>query len=156
MTISLRKKKVCLIASSGGHYEQILMLRKLENDVDVFIVTEETNYAKKDDNTYYIKQINRQEKKLLLKILLVFIESLKIFYKEKPDVIISTGALCVIPMFIIGKVTRKKLIFIESFAKVNTPTLTGKFLYKYTDIFIVQWEELLDVYPNALYMGSIY
>ena len=73
-----------------------------------------------------------------------------------PDIIISTGALSTIPMCLLGKVFRKKIIFIESFAKVNSPTLTGKLIYKIADQFYVQWEEMLDIYPKAIYKGGIY
>ncbi|MGG5317332.1 PssD/Cps14F family polysaccharide biosynthesis glycosyltransferase [Enterococcus sp. AZ072] len=150
------KKKICLIASSGGHFEQILMLKKLENKFDIYFVTERTKYTEKENAVYYIKQVNRQEKIILLNLIFVFFQSLKIFIKEKPDVVISTGALCVVPTCIIAKLFRCKLIFIESFAKVTTPTLTGKMIYKFSDLFIVQWEELKEIYPRAVFLGSIY
>lgn len=150
------KKKICLIASSGGHYEQILMLKKLEQTFRVYYVTEKTKYSEVCQETYYINQVNRREKFFALKFIIIFFQSLKIFLKEKPDIIISTGALSVIPTFIIGKIFKKKLIFIESFAKINSPTMTGKFLYNIVDKFIVQWTELLIEYPNAICLGSIY
>ena len=84
------------------------------------------------------------------------IKTLEIFFKEKPDVVISTGALATIPMCIIAKVFRKKIIFIESFAKINSPTLTGKLVYKLADQFYVQWEEMKKFYPNAICKGGIY
>lgn len=54
------------------------------------------------------------------------------------------------------KLCRKKLIYIESFAKVTSATQTGKLLYKFADRFYVQWESMLNVYPDAIYMGGIY
>ena len=70
--------------------------------------------------------------------------------------IISTGAMAVIPMFILGQIFNKKLIYIESFAKSDSPTLTGKFIYKFADLFIVQWESMKKYYPQAVMLGSIY
>lgn len=150
------KEKICLIASSGGHFEQVLMLKKLETEFEIYLVTEKTPYNGTETSAYFLRQVNRKEKLFIVNMIIVFFQSLKIFFKEKPDVIISTGALSVIPTFLIGKLWNKKLIFIESFAKTSSPTLTGKFLYKFVDIFIVQWKELLDFYPNAYYLGSIY
>lgn len=149
-------KKICLISSSGGHFEQLLMLDKLRDNFEVYYVTEKTKYSEKGKEIYYIKQINRQEKLFFLKFIVIFFQSLRIFIKENPDMIISTGALSVIPTFIIGKLMKKKLIFIESFAKISTPTMTGKFVYKFATHFFVQWEDLLEVYPNAELLGSIY
>lgn len=149
-------KKVCLISSSGGHYEQILMLKKLNEFFEVFIVTEKTKYNFNEQNIYLIHQVNRKENLFLLKMIANFFKSFLIYLKEKPDVIISTGALSVIPMFLIGKVMKKKLIFIESFAKTSTPTKTGKLLYRFVDLFIVQWDEMKVVYPKAIVLGTIY
>ena len=61
-----------------------------------------------------------------------------------------------IPCALLMKLFGKKLIYIESFAKVTTQTLSGKLLYKYADRFYVQWEEMLKLYPNAIYKGGIY
>lgn len=148
--------KICLISSSGGHFEQLIMLDELKHHHDIIYITEKTLYNKNDMKFYFIKQINRSEKTMILKMFYNFLMCILIFFKEKPDVIISTGALSVIPMFLIGKMLRRKLIFIESFAKSNSPTLTGKFIYKFADIFIVQWESMKEVYPKAIYLGSIY
>lgn len=150
------RKKVCLISSSGGHFEQLLMLEKLSDEFDSFIVTEKTEYNSFENDFYYLHQVNRKEIRSYFYFLLNCLISIKIYFKEKPDIIISTGALAVIPMFIIGKIARKKLVFIESFSKSNSPTLTGKLIYKFADLFIVQWESMKEIYPDALFLGSIY
>ncbi len=155
----IKNKKICLISSSGGHFEQLLMLRKLSEKYKTFIVTEKTKYNKSDKKIdYYITQVNRKELFFLLKIICIFIKSLYIFIKEKPDVIISTGVLAAIPMMIIGHIFKKKIIYIESFAKINSPTMTGNFIYKknISDQFYVQWKSMLDFYTNAIYKGGIY
>jgi UDP-N-acetylglucosamine:LPS N-acetylglucosamine transferase len=146
------------MASTGGHFEQIMMLKPLMDKYDSFIVTEETKYSVIDNNkkVYYLKQVNRHEKTFIIRMLVNTYRSIKLFIKEKPDIVISTGALATIPTCLISKLFRKKLIFIESFAKVTSPTLTGKLIYKFADQFYVQWKEMLDIYPNAIYKGGIY
>lgn len=151
-------KKICFIASTGGHFEQLMMLKPLMDKYKSFIVTEKTSYSVINDNrrVYYLKQVNRHEKTFIFKMILNNFTSIKIFLKEKPDIIISTGALATIPMCMLAKVMKKKIIFIESFAKVTSPTLTGKLVYKFADQFYVQWEEMLKIYPNAIFKGGIY
>ncbi|HAT4119817.1 PssD/Cps14F family polysaccharide biosynthesis glycosyltransferase [Clostridium perfringens] len=150
-------KKICFIASSGGHFEQLMMLKPLMDSNRSFIVTEKTNYAiNTNKKVYYLKQVNRHEFKFIPLMIFNLFKSLNIFLKEKPDLIISTGALSVIPMCIISKIFRKKIIFIESFAKVTSPTLTGKLIYKFADRFYIQWESLRKFYPNAINKGGIY
>ena len=134
------------------------MLRPLMEKYDSFIITEKTNYEVNVDNTkvYYMKQVNRKEKTFLLKLIINTFKSFAIFVRKRPNVIITTGVLAVIPMCLIAKLFRKKLIYIESFAKINSPTKTGKMMYKYADRFYVQWESMLEFYPNAIFLGGIY
>lgn len=151
--------KICFAASSGGHYEQLILLKPLIEKYNSFILTEATNYTVatiKDKKTYFIKQVNRKELLFLIKMLWNTLRSCIIFCKERPDVIITTGVLSVIPICLIAKVFRKEIIYIESFAKIDTPTMTGKLLYKFADQFYIQWEELRKYYPNAIYKGGIY
>lgn len=149
--------KICFASSSGGHYEQLMMLSPLMIKYDSFILTEKTEY--KLDNTkkvYYLKQINRKQVKFIPLFLYDFSYSLYIFLKEKPDIVISTGVLAVIPICLIAKIARRKVIYIESFAKISTPTMTGKLIYKIADQFYVQWEPMKKIFPKAIYLGGIY
>lgn len=153
------KKKICLISSSGGHFEQLLCLRPLSEKNDVFIVTEKTKYNKKDKKiNHFVMQVNRKEPLFILKMFCIFIKSLIIFLIERPDVIISTGVLAAIPMLFIGHFFKRKVIYIESFAKITSPTMTGKLVYKkhIADRFYVQWESMKEFYPDAIYLGGIY
>ena len=151
-------KKVCFIASSGGHLEQLMMLKPLMKKYDSFIVTEKTNYSVSnlEFNTYYLHQVNRREKSFIFRMIGNSLKTLKILISERPDAVISTGALATIPMCLFGKIFGKKIIFIESFAKVNSQTLTGKLVYKFADQFYVQWDEMKKFYPNAICKGGIY
>lgn len=153
------RKKICLISSSGGHYEQLLMLKKLEKNNNIFIVTEKTKYNVNDKKiNYFVMQVNRKEKSFIPKMIYIFFKSLVIFFKERPDVIISTGVLSSIPMLFIGHFFKKKVIYIESFAKINSPTMTGQLIYKnhIADRFYVQWESMKEFYPDAVFLGGIY
>lgn len=153
-----KRKKICFAASSGGHYEQLMMLKPIMKKYDSFIMTEKTMYdvETNGEKIYFVRQVNRREKGFIPNMFVNTMKALKIYLSEKPDIVICTGVLAMIPMCLIAKLAGKKLIFIESFAKVTTGTQTGKFLYKYADQFYVQWESMLQVYPNAIYLGGIY
>lgn len=152
------KIKICFAASSGGHYEQLLMLKPLMEKYDSFVVTEETIYKTKikNEKMYYLYQVNRKEKIFFMRMIVNAIKSLRIFIAEKPDVVICTGVLAMIPMCFLVKIVGKKLIYIESFAKVTSATKTGKLMYKFADQFYVQWKPMLEIYPKAIYLGGIY
>ena len=154
----MSKPKICFAASSGGHFEQLLMLRPLMERYESFVVTERTDYqaAARDQKMYYVTQVNRRERLFPLKMIGIGFESLGILLREKPDLVITTGVLAMIPLCLLAKLFGKKLIYIESFAKISSPNLSGKLLYRFADQFYVQWESMLKIYPKAICLGGIY
>lgn len=150
--------KLGMIASSGGHWEELLCLKQLAQKHTAFYVTEEGGQAQDSnmDALYLVSQINRQEKGFLLHFIQLFIKAWRIMKKESPDAVITTGALIAFPFCLIAKLKGKKVIYIESFARVRQKSLTGKLVYPFADLFIVQWEQMCKLYPKAKYMGGIF
>ncbi len=95
---------------------------------------------------------NRNIKNLIKNTFVAF----KVLRKEKPDIIISSGAAVAVPFFYLGKLFGAKTIYIEVFDRIDKPTVTGKLVYPITDKFIVQWEEQKKIYPKAINLGSIF
>jgi UDP-N-acetylglucosamine:LPS N-acetylglucosamine transferase len=153
------KGKICLTSSSGGHLAQLKKFFYLSNDYDVFIVTEKnptTVNIVNDIGGYTLTQQERKGWLFFVKFFGNIFRSLFIIIRERPKVIICTGAGVTIPIILFGKLVNAKVIYIESYAKVLTPTISGRIAYKIADQFYVQWEELLNYYPKALYRGRIY
>ena len=76
--------------------------------------------------------------------------------REKPDIIISSGAAVAVPFFYIGKLIKAKLIYIEVYDRITKPTITGKIVYPITDLFVLQWEEQKKFYPKGIVLGGIF
>lgn len=150
--------KICFAASTGGHFEQLMMLKPLMDKYDSFIITEKTQYKSntKGIRTYYLNQVNRKELTCCPRMIANVFKTFRIYSKEQPDLIICTGVLAMLPMCLWMKLKKKKVIYIESFSKVTSPTLSGKLMYKYADQFYVQWPQMKEIYPNAIYLGGIY
>ena len=147
--------KILLVSSSGGHFEELKMLKFLDVEKNkLFWVTERTNYKVNVD--FYLIQTGIKDPFWLFKMFINAFKSLYFFLRTYPDFVISTGTMVSIPFFLIARLFGKKTIFIETFARVNDTTLTGKFLYKFSNLFIVQWEENLKFYPKAIFGGSIF
>lgn len=153
-----KKKKICFASSSGGHFDELMALRPLMDEYDSFVVTEKTAYQvdARGVRAYYMLQVNRREASCLFRLLVNAFRALRICAKERPDVIISTGVLAVIPMCLICKLFGKKLIYIESVANVTRLSKSGKLLLPFADQFYVQWPGLAEMYPKAIYLGRLY
>lgn len=148
--------KVCLVGSSGGHLTHLLLLKPFWQKQDRFWVTfdkEDARSALKGERVYPCYFPTNRSFKALVKNTVLAIRVLK---KEKPDLIISSGAAVAVPFFYIGKMMGAKTIYIEVFDRMDAPTLTGRLVYPVTDRFIVQWKEMKKVYKKAIDLGSIF
>lgn len=126
-----------------------------------FLITEDHEMMKE------YKKINKSRswympagtKEHLFKFLCNFpiniIKSFSAYLKVKPDIVIATGAHTTVPICYIAKMFGKKVIFIETFANITTKTLSGKLVYPIADLFLVQWEDMLKLYPKAKYRGGL-
>lgn len=152
------EKKVCFIASSGGHWEELMCLKSVAQKYDAFYVTEEGGQANDADlnKIYTFPQINRYESGFLKHFIRLFVYARKLLKQEKPDVVITTGALLAFPFCLLAKMSGSKVVYIESFARVTDGSLTGKLVYPFADEFLVQWEPMLKTYPKAKYVGGIF
>ena len=160
--INMKKKnkkeiKVCLVGSSGGHLTHLYMLKPFWKDKERFWVTFDKADAQsllEGEKMYpcYFPT-NRNIKNLIKNTFL----AIKILRKEKPDLIVSSGAAVAVPFFWLGKILfGAKTIYIEVFDRIDKSTLTGKLVYPVTDKFIVQWDEMKDVYKKSENLGSIF
>lgn len=148
--------KICLVGSSGGRLAHLNMLKPFWSENERFWVTfdkEDARSILKDEKIYPCHfPTNRNLKNLVKNTFL----AIKVLKKEKPDVIISSGAAVAVPFFYLGKLFGAKTVYIEVFDRIDKPTVTGKLVYPVTDKFIVQWEEMKKVYPKAINLGSIF
>lgn len=146
--------KICLVSSHGGHLHE---LTEATQHVwgDMYWVTFKTKHTKallKDKSHYFIIDPVISRPKFLLNAF----QSLYHILRERPKVIISTGAGIAIPTILLGKfLLNSKIIYVESAAAVIEPSKTGYFIYKYADLFLIQWESLKVFYPNAKYVGIL-
>ena len=148
--------KVCLVGSSGGHLTHLYMLKPFWQDKERFWVTfdkEDARSLLKDERMYPCHYpTNRSLKALIINTRIAW----RTLRKEKPNLIISSGAAVAVPFFYIGKLLGARLIYVEVFDRIDKPTMSGKMVYPITDRFVVQLEEMKAVYPKALNLGSIF
>ncbi|AKG03754.1 polysaccharide biosynthesis protein [Salimicrobium jeotgali] len=155
-----KDKKLLLISSIGGHLTQLLQLEPLFSQYDYHIVTEKSaitkQMKKKHPVSFLVYGGRNYPVRYIFKFSFNIMKSFFLFLRERPDVVITTGAHTAVPMCYIAKLFRKKVIYIESFAKTTSPNLSGRLVYPIADLFVVQWESMKKVYPKAVNGGSIY
>lgn len=148
--------KVCFVTSSGGHLTHLIQLKEWWKDKERFWVTfdkEDSRSILKNERKYWCYfPTNRNIKNLIKNTFL----AMKILVKEKPDLIVSTGAGVAIPFFYLGKLFGAKVVYIEVYDRIDKATITGKMVYPISDLFVLQWEEQKRFYPKGEVLGGIF
>ena len=156
--------KICLECAEGGHFDEMLNIMEAFEGHDIFFITTRAKTTEdlwKIAKVYYVREqytVKYQFSVYLIELLymtkLLYL-CLKILLKEKPHAIISTGGGSTIPTCYWGKLLGVKIIYIESLARINQPSGTGKIIYPIADLFLVQWESMLKFYRKANYWGRV-
>ncbi len=148
--------RICIVSSAGGHLVQCLKLLPIFKKHEVSVITFEKTPLKtllKGLKAYLIENPKRNP----IKYIIFTPKFLNILIKEKPNVVITTGAGVAVPICIFAKLFfNSKIIFIESFSRIYKPSSTGKILYNFADLFFIQWPKLRTKYgEKAIYAGSL-
>ena len=159
------KKKILVVLGAGGHTEQMLKLvESLKSKfIFVYVVASDDKVSKDRINitgkTFSILNPRKMTDKSLMvcffKFIYSFFQSVKIILKTNPTGVLTCGPGLAIPIIISGKLFGKKVIFLESWSRVYTKSLSGKIAYSFSNLFFVQWPELKQKYPKAIYAGRL-
>lgn len=147
--------KLALVCSHGGHLTQIKMLVPAFDGYERFFVTyrcPRTEAMAAHEHVYLLTNIGTNPWRMAL----AFFQALKIMLKERPSVIISTGAEIAIPFSWVGKFLGARVVYIETWSRIHTRSGTAPLVYPVADLFLVQWPNVLHFYgPKARYEGSL-
>lgn len=149
----MNKKKICIVSSCGGHLTEIRMLMPIYSEYDHFYVLNDKVLLSEDlkYKTYFITHSERDWK--FFKNLW---EAYIILKKERPAILLSTGAGPIVPFALIGKFLFKiNTIYIETIASVEKPSLTGRIMYHLADFFYYQWPSLGIFFPKGEHVGPL-
>lgn len=153
-----RPLKICLAASGGGHVRQLLDLEPVWSQHDYVFVTEDTALGKTladQHPTLFLPHFAWGEirqgapLKALARAFSSFFRSLRYVLREKPDLVISTGAGAVIFLVFWGRLLGAHIVVVESFARFDGPSLFGRIASPLAHDMIVQSPKLAAYYPRA-------
>lgn len=145
--------KVCIVSSCGGHLTEVRSLSPAYTKYDHFYVLNDRTLLPEDmqGKTYFIAHSERD-----WKFFLNLWEAWRILRRERPQVILSTGASPVVPFAVIGRLFfRTQVVFIETITRVHRPSLTARIMYRLANRFFYQWPSQREFFPKGEYRGSL-
>lgn len=150
------RHRLLLVCSSGGHLLQLVTMRPAWEEHDRLWVTFPKSDAQSllaDERvTWAHSPTNRNIKNLLRNGWLAW----RVIRKERPTVVITTGAGVAVPFCYVGWLLGAHIIYVESFARVKDRSLTGRLVRPVAHLFLVQWKDLLALFPGSRYEGKVY
>lgn len=150
--------KICAGASAGGHMNQLLQLLEHTNSwpqKPTFFVTTLDILASKlaeKGPTYVLGECNRYQPFRAIRTLICCIV---IVLRERPDVVITTGALPLAFFCLISKLLGARIVWIDSIANIEQFSMSGRLVKKFSDLFLTQWPELVKGDEKVEYAGTI-
>lgn len=146
--------KICVVSCPGGHLTEVRFLRKVyEKRAHFYILNDKITVATDmQGKTYFVSHSQRD-----IKFLWNLVEAFRILWRERPNVILSTGAGPAVPVALVGKLLFGcKIIFVETITRVKYPSLTGKIMYRIADTFYYQHEALAPYFPKGRFEGRLF
>jgi UDP-N-acetylglucosamine:LPS N-acetylglucosamine transferase len=131
-----------LVCSPGGHLLQLLALEPAWEGMEATWVTlpaADTDYLLRDERVFHGRgPTNRSLRALVANLGFAW----RTVRRERPDVILSTGAALAVPFFLAGKLFGARLVFVESITRTTSISLSGRLVRPLSDAFFVQWPDL--------------
>ena len=150
-----KKLKICLAASAGGHLVQLLKVADCWQSYDRFFVTTSDAVAKKlsaQGNVFVVGESNRNNP---FKMLMVLSKCISIIIKERPDVVLSTGAAHGCLLCLIGKLFGAKVVWLDSIANTEKLSFSGRIVRPFANLILTQWPGVAKKYKNVEFAGSV-
>jgi UDP-N-acetylglucosamine:LPS N-acetylglucosamine transferase len=147
---------VLLVCSAGGHLLQLLALRPAWSGFSRAWVTFEKSDARSLLNGEAVifahGPTNRSVKNLLRNIPV----ALRVVRRLRPSVVLTTGAGVAVPFAWIGRLLGARVVYVESFTRIEEPSLSCRLIAPVADRIYAQWPELTRVLPRARYVGTVF
>ncbi|MFE3453694.1 PssD/Cps14F family polysaccharide biosynthesis glycosyltransferase [Nonomuraea sp. NPDC059194] len=146
--------KVLLVCSTGGHLTQLNQLRPWWSEQERHWVTFEKADARSLLEGEAVTWAHHPTTRNVWNLLRNTWIALRLLPSFRPDVVVSTGAAVAFPFFLLGKVFRARLVYLEVYDRIDSGTLTGRLCYPFADLFLLQWPEQLGRYPKGVVVGQ--
>jgi len=142
------------VASAGGHLSELEALASEVRAHEAFLVTTLSPYSASvlpEMRRFYVRRIVRNPVNFFVN----FVQSVSILLREKPNVVVSTGAGDSLPLMWVAIVLGTPVVYLETMARVYQMSLTGRLVRRWASVVLVQWRSLMERYPGSICVNPL-
>lgn len=147
--------RALLVGSSGGHLAQLVALADWWRTTERRWVTFDTADAVSTLPGEQVAWAHHPTTRNIPNLLRNLVLAARVLRDWRPDVVVSNGAAVAVPFFLVARLLGVRTVYLEVYDRVDSRTLTGRLVRPFTDLFLVQWPEQLDLYPEARLVGPL-
>jgi UDP-N-acetylglucosamine:LPS N-acetylglucosamine transferase len=156
--------KLLVVLGEGGHTTEMLNLIDLLGDrYDYHYIVSEQDALSADQirihgQVHPLLRPRGKDTRLPMAVVRTFVttlQAIRVLLRVRPKAILSTGPAIAVPVAIVGKLLGARVIFIETGSRIRTVSMTGRIMYHWADLFFVQWPQLMERLPRAIYAGRL-
>jgi UDP-N-acetylglucosamine:LPS N-acetylglucosamine transferase len=156
--------KLLVVLGEGGHTTELLNLVDLLGDRYEYhyVVSKQDNLSADQLRIKGpIYRVQRPRGKdtwaplAALRTLVTAWQALRVLLRVRPKAILGCGPAIAVPVAVLGKLLGSRVIFVETGSRIRTVSMTGKIMYRWADLFFVQWPQLKEKLPRAIYAGRL-
>lgn len=148
--------RLLMVSSSGGHLTQLYVLKDWWEQHETHWVTFDTEHARSLLAGHPTTWAHHPTTRNIPNLIRNFGVALRTMLRERPDVVVSTGAGVALPFFLMAKLFRVPTAYLEVYDRITLPTLTGRLCAPVSDVFMVQWPEQQSLYPKGVLVGRVF
>ncbi|WP_336921889.1 PssD/Cps14F family polysaccharide biosynthesis glycosyltransferase [Aquipuribacter sp. SD81] len=148
--------RVLLVCSTGGHLTHLVRLSEWWSQHERSWVTFDKPDARSllaGERTWWAYHPTTRN---LVALVRNFLLAVSVLLRERPDVVVSSGAGVALPFFVVAKALGVRTVYLEVYDRITMPTLTGRLCAPLSDLFLLQWEEQRQAYPKGRVVGRLF
>ena len=150
----LSRSRILAVASAGGHWVQLQRMLPIFEEHDVAFVTTHADYRGESASYRFYVVNDASSWSSKLKLAQMAVRLFLIVVRERPDIVISTGAACGYFSILFGKLIGSRTIWIDSMANVDKMSMAGRLARRYSDLWLTQWPHLASA-KGPHYAGTV-
>ena len=152
--------KLLVAASAGGHANDLsAMLERAEEfwpaRPSVYVTTAKVRADRFRELGMRVYVVREADRRTPISACITAAQTLRVIWRERPDAIVTTGAMPMAIMSVWGRLFGAKVAWVDCLSQVDTLSLSGRVIRRLAHLTLTQWPEVATRFRKVEYAGEV-